>query len=182
MEEIILHHKAAIAGTVNDKITKQPIADVLVEIVSQNLHVYTSEDGFFYFNDLPNGQYTLKFSIPKNLKNMYGIEVVEKTVTVQTEQKGIYVIPIIDPANVQLSPTRLMGKVKNNDQNIVNALVQLFSSQVQTETDKEGGYIFSGIEAGKQTIRVYFKGSQVDKRLVTLTAGQDNTEDFNLKL
>ena len=33
MEKIIIRHKVAIAGTVNDEITAQPIANAVVELV-----------------------------------------------------------------------------------------------------------------------------------------------------
>lgn len=181
--DLEVHHRAAIGGYVTDAISKQGIASIEVKLVENNLALKTREDGFFCFIDLPPSQYTLKVSIPKYLERLYGNEPIEKKVTVQTETVDGHEIPKIDlEANVELYPTRLVGKVMSDkNEPIVNALVYLFGSQLQTETDKEGQYIFSGIESGKQTLSVYVKQKEVYRGVVSLTAGKENTENFTLK-
>lgn len=86
MEKIKIRHKVALAGTISYKETNQPIANAVVELLGQSLHIQISENGsfylinqqtglvklptsrskiqngFFYFMDLPNGEYTLTVS------------------------------------------------------------------------------------------------------------------------
>lgn len=181
--DIEVRYRAAIGGYVTDAISKQGIASIEVKLVENNLALKTRADGFFCFIDLPPSQYTLKVLIPKYLERLYGNKVIEKKVTVQTKTVNGHEIPKIDlEANVQLYPTRLVGKVMfDNNQPVVNALVYLYGSQLQTETDKEGQYVFSSIESGKQTIRVDVKQKEVYRGAVSLTAGKENTENFILK-
>ncbi|BAZ08765.1 hypothetical protein NIES4071_05710 [Calothrix sp. NIES-4071] len=183
-----VHHRAAIGGYVTDAISKQGIASIEVQLVKNNLALKTlktREDGFFCFIDLPPSQYTLEISIPKYLERLY-VKPEPTPVTVQTEPTEIldgHEIPKIDlKANVQLHPTQLVGNVFDNNQPAVNALVYLFGSQLQTETDEKGYYTFSGIESGKQTIRVVYVNKKkevlTDRQVVSLTAGEKITQNF----
>jgi hypothetical protein len=194
MEEIEVRHKVAIAGTTSDEVTKQPIADAVVELLGQNLHIQMSENGsfylinqqtglvklptslskiqngFFYFMDLPNGEYTLKVSAPK-LESRYE-PVKEQKVTVPNLQ-----------ANVQLSPTRLVGQVKRSDNNepIAKALVKLGGSEYQTLTNDKGEYILLGIVASKPTVQVSYPKFEQSSKQVELIAGIEHIQDFSLK-
>lgn len=193
MESIEIRHKVAIAGTTSDEVTKQPIADAVVELFGQNLHIQTSENGsfylinkqtglvklptslskiqngFFYFMDLPPGEYTLKVSAPK-LESRY--EKKEQKVTVPNLQ-----------ANVQLSPTRLVGHVKRSDNNepIAKALVKLGGSEYQTLTNDKGEYILLGIVASKPTVQVSHPKFEQSSKQVELIAGIEHIQDFSLK-
>lgn len=193
MEEIEIRHKVAIAGTTSDEISKQPIADAVVELLGQNLHIQMSENGsfylidqqtglvklptllskiqngLFYFMDLPNGEYTLKVSAPK-LEKRY--ERVQEKVTVPNLQ-----------ANVQLSPTRLVGQVKRSDNNepIAKALVKLGGSEYQTLTNDKGEYILLGIVASKPTVQVSHPKFEQSSQEVKLIAGIEHIENFSLK-
>jgi hypothetical protein len=193
MEKIEIRHKVALAGTTSDEITKQPIADALVELLGQNLHIQTSENGsfylidqqtglvklptslskiqngFFYFMDLPNGEYTLKVSAPK-LESRYE-PVKEQKVSVPNLQ-----------ANVQLSPTRLIGRV-NSDKNepIVKALVKLRGSEYQTLTNDKGEYILLGIVASKPDLQVSHPKFEQSSQEVELIAGIEHIQNFSLK-
>lgn len=194
MEEIEIRHKVAIAGTASDKVTKQPITDVIVELFGQDLHIQMSEkgslylinqqtglvrlptslskiqNGFFYFMDLPNGEYTLKVSAPK----------LEKRYEKFKEQK--ITIPNLQ-ANVQLSPTQLVGQVKRSDNNepIAKALVKLGGSEYQTLTNDKGEYILLGVVASKPTVQVSHPKFERSSKQVELIAGIERIQDFSLK-
>lgn len=175
----IISHRVAIAGSVTDAITGQYIAGAVVKIEGQNLQTQTREDGSFYFIDLLAGQYTLNISAP-NLGSRYGTADVPN-VTVQNDKDAK---PKFEPqafVYVKLSPTRLVGRVTQSGKPpIPYALVQMLSSETQTETDKEGNYVFSGIQAGTHTVQVSLNGSKYTQK-VTLTAGQTTTApDFSL--
>jgi hypothetical protein len=177
VEEI--RHQVAIAGFVNDAITEHRIADAGVEVVGQNLQIQTREDGSFYFIDLPDGQYTLKVSVP-NLGSRYGTATVAN-ITVKNENGR----PIFDlQAKVKLSPTRLVGQVKGSDNNqpIANALVQLCGSETKTLTNQEGRYVLSGIQASQPRVQVSVNGfvTQIQKVKEKLIAGQEQPVDFRL--
>lgn len=194
MKEIEIRHKVAIAGTTSDEITNQPIADVVVELSGQNIHILMCENGsfylinqqkgqvklptslskiqngFFYFMDLPNGEYTLKVSAPK-LKSRYE-PVKEQKVTVPNLQ-----------AKIQLSPTRLVGQVKRSDNNepITKALVKLGGSEYQTLTNDKGEYILLGLVASKPTVQVSYPNFEQSSQKVELIAGKEHIQDFSLK-
>jgi hypothetical protein len=190
LEEI--RHTVVIAGTVTNAINGQRLSDAVVELLGSNLHIQTGvdgsfyligdqltepvklptwlskiQDGFFYFMDLPPGEYTLKVSAP-NLGSRYEPSK-EQKVTVPNLQ-----------LNVQLSPTQLVGQVKGSDNvnTIPNALVQLRGSETQTFTDKEGKYLLSGIQAGTPTVQVSEQGVVKYTQKVKLIAGEIITANF----
>ena len=198
MEEIIVKssHKVAIAGTIKDELTEQPIADMVVNIVGQNLNIWATENGsfylitqpnsqiklptslakiengFFYFMDLPDGEYKLRISAP-NSKLRYEQE---KEINVTAPNLQIL---------VELSPTQLTGNVKRSDNQeaISQALVKLGGSEYQTFTDTEGKYTLSGIVASSPTVKVSHKSFESSTRKVEqqLNPGEKRTEDFSLK-
>ncbi|HEY9670733.1 MAG TPA: carboxypeptidase regulatory-like domain-containing protein [Waterburya sp.] len=166
VEEI--RHRAAIAGYVTDAITRQGIWGAIVEIVGQNLRTQTRNDGFFYFRDLPTGQYSLNLAA-SHLGSRYGIATV-LNVMVQNAADGR---PIFDPkANIPLPPTRLTGQVKRSDNNqaIATAIIQVLGSEAQILTDKNRLFSLSGIQAGKPTIKVSAKGFVTATQQVIMTA------------
>ncbi len=186
MEEI--RHLAAIAGYVTNEISSKGIPAAVVEVVGQNLRTKTQNDGFFYFIDLPVGNYFLKISAP-DLGTRYG-EVEISDVAVQTETienvtlENITVIkPILDPkANVQLSPTSLVGEVKrsDNDEAIAQAVIRLLGSEAQTLTDNEGKYGLYDLRESKPSVQVSATGFVTATQTVPLTAGQATTANFSL--
>lgn len=185
-EEIIyIKHRAAIAGYVTDAITGKGILDAVIEVVGKNLRTLTREDGFFYFVDLEKGQYELSILVPQASRSCYGGSDNEPTaripgIAVESDGK-----PIFDmKANVALSPARLFGLVRDEQNNpIPNAIVKLRGSEVQTLTDNNGQYFLSGLPLGvKLTIQVSGTGIATTSAEVTLEPGKQQNLDFNIKV
>ena len=175
----VISHRASIAGHITDLITRQAIPNVAVEVVGQNLQTLTGKDGFFYFIDLSVGQYMLRVSTPR-LGSRYRTTTDVPDVAVENEPDGR---PIFDSkANVQLSPTRVVGEVKRSDNNqpIENAVVQLRGSGIQTLTDDRGEYILSSLVKGNPTVQAVAQGFLPSTQTVTLTAGEETIANFSL--
>ncbi|MGV8018206.1 MAG: carboxypeptidase-like regulatory domain-containing protein [Ignavibacteria bacterium] len=51
-----------ISGKVLDRVSQQPVSDVVVEIIGLNLKKGTDERGFFYFETVPQGTYSLRYT------------------------------------------------------------------------------------------------------------------------
>jgi hypothetical protein len=174
----ILRRRAAIAGSVTDAVTKRVIPGALVELIAQNLKTRTSEDGFFYFLDLPQGFYTLDISAPGSGSRYGSVRV--PNVAVQQDAAGR---PIFDPkAQVAMTPTRVAGQVlrSGNDEPIKGATVKILGSQEKTFTDKDGKYDLSGLQAGTPNVQASAAGYATAARKVTLTAGLETIADFSL--
>jgi hypothetical protein len=176
IEEI--RHRIAIAGSVTDASTGQPISNAILEITGHHLRTFSRDDGSFYFIDLPMGQYPLTASVP-DLGSRYGSATVA-AVAVQNASDGR---PILDPkAQVKLPPTRLVGQVQRSDNNqpIANAVVRLLGSETQTLTNQTGHYTLLGIQAGNPTAQVSAEGFAISSQKVSLSAGQVTTANFRL--
>jgi Carboxypeptidase regulatory-like domain len=176
-----IHHRVSIAGCISDAITKQSLKGIAVEVEGQNLYTLTREDGSFYFIDLPDGLYNLKVS-PSYSNGCYGsANVTDVEVQNVTNSKPVFDLK----ANVELQPTQLVGKVqrRDNKQPVAKATVRLCGTNIQTSTDKEGRYIFIGLQQGNLTIQASAKGFLSEKQKVSLKVGQKMTaDDFNLTL
>ncbi|MFO1429741.1 MAG: carboxypeptidase regulatory-like domain-containing protein [Candidatus Competibacteraceae bacterium] len=173
-----IRHRAAIGGYVVDACSNRPIAGAAVTLADQGLQMLTREDGFFYFIDIPSGQYTLHILAPE-LGSRYGAVTVSN-LTVANDPEGR---PIFDgKANVGLPPTRLAGHVvrADNQQPIQGATVGLRASAIKTTTNKQGEFAFSAVEAGTQTMQALAPGFTTLSRLVSLSAGQEATVDISL--
>jgi hypothetical protein len=65
-----IHHFVAITGRATDEVTGKPVAAARVNLVSEGKFLVrrdqqvTGPDGFFYFMDLPNGEYRIQVSAP----------------------------------------------------------------------------------------------------------------------
>jgi hypothetical protein len=54
--------KGGISGKVIDKINQQPVIGAVIEIIGLNLKTGTDDNGFFYFETVPQGKYSFRFS------------------------------------------------------------------------------------------------------------------------
>lgn len=105
----------------------------------------TASDGYFYFVDLPIGEYTLKASLPNS-----GTRYKAGTTTIQISN-SINGITLPTITNIVLLPTGIKGKIVDADQQkaIVNARVQIKGSRESTFSDKLGNYSLLGLESSK---------------------------------
>ncbi|MDD5363199.1 MAG: TonB-dependent receptor [Ignavibacteria bacterium] len=51
-----------ISGKVTDKMNQQPVQGVVVEIIGQKIKTGTDDNGFYYFESVPQGTYSVRFS------------------------------------------------------------------------------------------------------------------------
>ncbi|NEP00807.1 MAG: carboxypeptidase regulatory-like domain-containing protein [Symploca sp. SIO2E9] len=211
-----IHHQVVITGQVKDAQTKQVIAGAVVELddmppefkskLDTLAGLYgtdwekrkqrpdrtrTRVDGYFYLQDLPDGQYTLTASL-LNTGTRYSSNPTIKTIaagsTAESDQTQVEVSrdpvtgAIARPTvNIYFQPTALSGKITNSDNDpVVMAKVQIEGSGEYTFTDKDGDYLLSGLEASidrlsprQVKIKVVAQGYQEQtSELVSLNQGQ----------
>ncbi|GEM_PF-1083852 len=204
----------AIVGQVKDGETGNALRDVAVEITEkppkferycqlQSLQygsqwdkmtqrcdaTLTSIEGYFYFVDIPNGKYTLTFSIPgKNSR--YG------TTTVQTEVigdsqnllNGTESLQNRKILNISLIPTTLKGEIKDDDGNAVaNAKIKIEGTQENTISNSDGVYRLTQLELpssdssqGEITTIVDGYGYSPITKIATIEKGKITILDFTL--
>ena len=196
-------HEVAIAGRVFDEVTGKPIegADVLIAtmpaVVQQKLKFVASAygkkwegmpsrtdrtqcrpDGFFYFLDLPDGDYGLRISAPK-LGSRCGTA--EITATVSRAADGTVKLGFLRCA---LPPTLVRGKVTGPGQEsgVPLARVRVKGSGERAFTDSQGQYVVSGIEPGKKrTLMVSAQGYGTKSKEFALPGpGAAKKVDFDL--
>lgn len=219
-----IRHQVAIAGQVKDAQTKQVIAGAVVEIADMPpgfkskldtlAGLYGSDwerrsqrpdrtrtrvDGYFYLQDLPDGQYTLTASL-LSTGTRYSSNPTIKTIaadsSVESDQTQVEVLrdpvtgAIARPTvNIYFQPTALSGNVTNSDNDaVVMAKVQIEGSGEYAFTDKEGNYLLSGLESSSNQliprqirIKVIAQGyQQQTSQLVNLSQGQVTNKVFSL--
>jgi hypothetical protein len=54
--------KGGLSGRILDKQNQQPVTGAVIEIIGLNLKTGSDENGFFYFEEVPQGRYSLRFS------------------------------------------------------------------------------------------------------------------------
>lgn len=173
-----LRRRAGIFGIVRDAITARGIDGALVEIPAKQRAASTRQDGSYWFCDLRAGKYTLRISAP-HIGTQYGVVTVT-AVTVVPESSGK---PVFDPrASVQLSPTRVTGRVTDasNATPIAGATVRVRGGEARAVTTSAGEYSLAPLRAGAPTLEVSARGYASGTRKLTLTAGQQITADIAL--
>ncbi len=198
-----VRHQVAIAGQVSDAQTGQVIHRARVEITKMpdsfkkwlTLHALqygakwetmterpdrkqTAIDGHFHFLDLPDGDYTIKASLP-SAGTRYGS--VEQTVQVSRNGDRIK----REAAHLALPPTGISGQIKNSKNSpVIMAKVQIQGRGESTFSDSQGNYLLSGLEESKleYTVNVSAPSYLADSQSIQLEQGKVKKMDFHLKL
>ena len=151
----------------------------------------TSTDGYFYFADLPDGNYTLTFSLPhKGTRygtTSYQTSVVRDTKgnidrSINSENHGIL--------KIFLMPTTLKGNIKDDAGNpIANAKVKIEGTQESTISNSAGEYRFTQLELpssdsnqGQITLSVSAHIYSPITKIATIEKGQIINLDFTLSI
>lgn len=217
-----IRHQVAIAGQVKDAQTKQVIPGAVVEIadmpeslkskldllaglygddwekrVERPDRTRTRVDGYFYFQDLPDGSYTLTASL-LGTGTRYSADPTIKTIPPDSDlesddtevqvsrdsETGADAIPTV---NFYFQPTALLGKVTNSDdEDVLMAKVEIEGSGEYTFTDNDGNYLLSSLEASTNPstprqvkVNVIAQGYQtLTSELVDLNQGQVTTHNL----
>ena len=202
-QTISLNRQVSIAGRISNAQTEKAIAGAWVEIITMPAkfarrcqlkslkysaweqmveridRTLTASDGFFYFADLPEGDYTLRVSIP-GMGNRYHIKEVSTTVSSSDKDKQVL--------QIALTPTTIKGKITNlNNQPVAMARVQLADSLESTLSDSEGNYLLWGLEANpdSQNLRpvkiiASASGYQMAEKNFSIALGEVKTINFSL--
>ncbi|MEG4854323.1 carboxypeptidase-like regulatory domain-containing protein, partial [Microcoleus sp. B5-D4] len=166
-------HQVAIYGQISDAETGLTIQNALVEITqmpetfkqwlvlrSQQYgskwetlenrpdRKRTAIDGYFYFLDLPEGEYTLTASLP-SAGTCYGTAQVKAIAS--RDAKSNYVKTA---ANMTLPPTAIKGKITDlNGTPIVLAKIRIAGTTNYIFSDSKGNYLFGGLETSKPPLK-----------------------------
>ncbi|MBE9011692.1 carboxypeptidase regulatory-like domain-containing protein [Pseudanabaenaceae cyanobacterium LEGE 13415] len=172
----IARHRIAIVGRVCDRTTTVPLSKVVVELTTmpEELQkkvalwhrIYTAPqhqglskkrlptltqtmiDGFFYFTDLPAGNYELTASLP-NSGTRYGA-VKNVTITVMPDRPAQIL-------SIQLPSTSLTGRVVQAvapQDGLPMAKISIVGEPTFTHSDAEGRFWLSGLEASPNSPRI----------------------------
>lgn len=169
-----VRRQVAISGSVKDMVTRKPLGGVEVVVVSgppafvselellkkiygihrdglKNLSVKTNtgNDGFFYFMDLPDGNYTVEARCP-GYGSRYGKA--EKTVDVKRSDKGGVLLSSLE---IMLPSSVVRGRVvrAGSYAPVAMAEVRVEGSSECSFTDENGCFILSGLEASSAVPR-----------------------------
>lgn len=131
----------------------------------------TSNDGYFYFTNLPPGEYLLEASLPTSPTRY---NKARKEVQVSSPVNGK--IPAT-MADIVLSPTGIKGKITDADDSkklITNAKVQIQDSGDSTISDQQGNYRLIGLESPKS-------GQRNIIMIVSATGYQQVSQSLNIQ-
>jgi hypothetical protein len=202
-----IRHQVAIAGKVSDKETGQTIGGAIVEITEmpepfktklalkalqyganwQTLperpdRTRTAVDGYFYFVDLPDGNYTLRATLPGTSTRYDSAQTTAIVASGDNEGKPKFAV------NIDLPPSGIKGQIKNQEGDAVaKAKVQIQGSGEYTFSNDEGNYLLSGLEAPKDkkkkrsvNVSVFAPGYQQVGGRVEFGLGEVTQKDFPL--
>ena len=202
-QTISLNRQVSIAGRISNAQTEKAIAGAWVEIITMPAkfarrcqlkslkysaweqmveridRTLTASDGFFYFADLIEGDYTLRVSVP-GMATRYNVREVSTTVSDSDKDKQVL--------QIALTPTTIKGKITNSDnQPVAMARVQLADSLESTLSDSEGNYLLWGLEANpdSQNLRpvkiiASASGYQMAEKNFSIALGEVKTINFSL--
>ena len=140
LEKIV--NTASLTGTVVDSETGEKIAGAKVVLNPGNLSTYSNKEGYYKFEDLKLGSYTLTASA-----DFYADVEGEIELTTAGANFTIKMTRIVTTAN-------LTGTVVDSEtgENIAGAKVVVNPGNLSTYSNKEGYYEFENLEVGKYTI------------------------------
>ncbi|MHC0066386.1 carboxypeptidase regulatory-like domain-containing protein [Nostoc sp. UIC 10890] len=131
----------------------------------------TSNDGYFYFTNLPPGEYLLEASLPTSPTRY---NKARKEVQVSSPINGKITATMVD---IVLSPTGIKGKITDADDSkklITNAKVQIQNSGDSTISDQQGNYRLIGLESPKS-------GQRNITMIVSATGYQQVSQSLNIQ-
>lgn len=199
-------HQVAIFGQVSNAQSGVAIQGVLVQIVqmpeafklwlalhSKQYHpnwetikeqpdrVLTAVDGYFYFLDLPAGEYTLVASLV-GAGTRYGTAQVTATVTYDSLGNCAR-----NAVNITLPPTGVRGQIVDADRVPIGmAKIQIDGSLDYTFTDSKGNYYLGELETSKPplkrsvTLKISARGFQPASQSTELSQGEVQTLNLSL--
>ncbi|MEA5567782.1 carboxypeptidase-like regulatory domain-containing protein [Anabaena sp. UHCC 0399] len=202
-----LRHQVAIAGQVCDRKTGQAIYGAIVEITQMPEpfkaklalkalqygsdwetfperpdRTRTAVDGYFYFVNLPDGNYTLTGKLPGTNTRYDSAQTTVIVPSVDSDGKPKFA------ANIDLPPSGIKGQIKDPEGHSVRrAKVQIQGSGEYTFSNDEGKYLLSGLEAPKDknkkrtvNVSVFAPGYQRGGGKVEFGLGEVTQKDFPL--
>jgi hypothetical protein len=198
-----LHHRVSIAGRATEAETGKPLRNVLVTIIGmppsykpylsrfgngrkvsrmQPLtlgadQTLTRADGMYWFVDLPDGEYSLKATLP-GTTSRFG----DATVAAVVERKETNPLRFAQ-ANFLIASTTVKGKVTGTGQGmgLGMAKVSVKGSGESCFTDADGLYMLTRIEAGDRMLAVSAQGYETKSTVVKLkSGGLSRTVNFDL--
>ena len=139
----------------------------------------TAPDGYFYFIDLPDGQYKLTASLP-GAGSRYGSA--QADITVARDSEGNLTMA---SAPIALPPTTIKGTVtrkvsETEVKPVVMADVRMKGSGERVFSDNKGEYRITGLEKGNRTVQVSARGLKTASQTTQLNQGAVKTLNFVL--
>jgi hypothetical protein len=206
-ENAIIRHRVAIAGRVINAQTQQAIAGAQIKL-SEMPDKYRSilklkamqygveswermrpdstssdQDGYYFFRDLPAGDYTLVASLPKS-GTRYSSAPQSVTIAASSETNGVIQV------DLSLLPTGVQGKITAPENEKFIAKVRIQGQNEYALTNGDGEYLLTGVEASQQEVILVISASGYELNLspdlyppkISLLQGQVLTEqNFQLK-
>ncbi len=180
----VIRQRVALAGVVSDEVSGAPIVGARVEITSgpRSARQTTRADGSYVFSGLPVGNYGLRASIPAPGGRYGAVTTDAVAVTDTRDTDGRLTVAAWNPA---LSPTRIQGTVQGKPSGgdaapLAGARVQARGSRYAVTTGDHGRYALIPLEAGKLTLEFSAPGFKSGSATLSLTVGNDLTQDMTL--
>lgn len=197
-------HQVAVAGQVTDKETGRVVSGAQVAISTAPAafnnwlaikklqygerwesmterpdRTRTASDGYYYFMDLPDGQYQLTASLPGSGSRY---DTAQADITVARDSKGNLTMVA---APFAMPPTTLKGKVSRKVSDtevtpVVMADIRMKGSGEHAFSNDKGEYRITGLEKGNRTVQVSAKGLKTASQAASLSQGAVKTLDFVL--
>lgn len=198
--QVEIRHQASISGVVVNAKTLVPIESALIQIAAAPAEftswlalkglqfgarwdammnrpdrTISSNQGIFYFLDLPSGAYTLSASLP-SAGTRYGSA--QAIFNVSRDAQGNVTL---STSTIPLPVTTLTGTVSSANKPIVMAEVRVQGSSETIRSDQQGKYLFTGLETGNLPVKVLAQGFKPLVQSVNLgPAGTSQNLDFVL--